>query len=134
MLVGDGEEKNHILNMIQKLGIDESVFIISNRIDVPDILKAMDVMIFPSISEGVPVTLVESQIAGLKCIASDSITREVAISNLLEYRSISENPKMWAKRALDWHIDKVQYHNIEKWDMREVVNHLERLYINATGR
>ena len=55
------------------------------RSDVPNLLQAMDVLLFPSFFEGFPGVVLECQAAGLPCIISDTITREVNITGLVEY-------------------------------------------------
>ena len=51
--------------------------------------------------EGLPVTLVEAQTSGLYCFASDTITRQVAITDLLTYISLDASPMYWAKRIVE---------------------------------
>lgn len=91
----------------------------------------MDILIFPSFSEGVPVTLVEAQAAGLKCIVSDTITKEVCYSNLLKYKSIIDSPNDWAREALKWSVDKINYCGIEKWDLKLIIKELEDRYTKS---
>ena len=46
------------------------------RNDVAELLQAMDVFVFPSIYEGLPVTIIEAQAAGLPCLISDKVPIE----------------------------------------------------------
>ena len=93
--------------------------------------EIMDILIFPSFSEGVPVTLIEAQAAGLKCIVSDTITKEVCYSNLLKYKSIIDSPNDWAREALKWSVDKINYCGIEKWDLKLIIKELEDRYTKS---
>lgn len=100
--VGEGELRADIEAKIKELGIEKKVILTGMRKDAPDFMSAMDVMIFPSIYEGLPLTLVEAQAASLPCIISDVITRDVSMTkDLIEFRSISEDASEWAKRAYD---------------------------------
>ncbi|MGK0446262.1 MAG: glycosyltransferase involved in cell wall biosynthesis [Polaribacter sp.] len=71
------------------------------RNDIPEILQAIDVFIFPSTNEGLPLSLIEAQASGLKIVASDSITKELDITNLLNYISLKQSPEYWANYILN---------------------------------
>lgn len=101
MLVGDGELLTDIKMKISRLGIEDNVVFTGVRSDVPKLLQGMDMIVFPSIYEGLPVTIIESQAAGLKSIISDSITNEVMITSLVERLSLSLDASIWAQRVLE---------------------------------
>lgn len=61
LLIGDGENKNKILQKIENLNIKDKVLILSNRSDIEYLLQAMDVFVLPSLFEGLPVVAVEAQ-------------------------------------------------------------------------
>ena len=65
ILVGDGKLRNEIEEKIINEGLKDSVILTGVRKDIPNLLQAMDVFIMPSFYEGLPVTLVEAQAAGL---------------------------------------------------------------------
>lgn len=100
LLVGEGELRTVIEGKIKRLEIGKSVKLTGNRLDVPDLLKAMDVFVFPSLWEGLPVSVVEAQASGLPCIVSDAITDEVFISPYIKSVSLSKNASEWADIAL----------------------------------
>lgn len=83
LLVGDGELRAEIEKEIAALGIGDSVILTGNRSDVAELMQAMDLLAFPSRWEGLPVTVVEAQAAGLPCLISDRITRDVDLSPLV---------------------------------------------------
>ena len=77
------------------------MYLLGSRNDVANILQAMDVFLFPSLWEGLPVTVVEAQAAGLPCIISDTITEEVKLSSNVIYLPINEGTKVWTETALN---------------------------------
>ncbi len=95
LLVGDGELRPEIEGKIKDLGLEHSVLLTGNRSDVPELMWAMDVLAFPSKWEGLPVTVVEAQAAGLPCLISDRITKEVDISPLV-HRLALDDAGRWA--------------------------------------
>ena len=70
LLVGDGPSRSHIERLIQELGLSESVIMLGFRYDVRHIMDCCDVFLFPSIYEGLPVSVLEAQSAGMPVVAS----------------------------------------------------------------
>lgn len=102
LLVGDGELRSLVEEKAASLGIKDKIVFAGNRSDVSELLSAMDVMIFPSKYEGLPVTLVEAQCNGLSCVISDNIPSDsVLIPELVRVHSLVEKPVEWAKTALE---------------------------------
>ncbi|SFL32038.1 glycosyltransferase family 1 protein [Proteiniphilum acetatigenes] len=100
MLLGDGILKNKIGQKAKDLNIIDDIVFLGVRSDVYRLLQMMDVFVFPSFFEGLPVTLVEAQAAGLKVFASNTITREVALTDNIEFLSIKQSPDYWAEKVL----------------------------------
>lgn len=100
MLVGDGEKKSEIKEQIKSLGIEESVIFTGIRSDVPALLSAMDVFVFPSFYEGMPNTVIEAQATGLPCVIADTITKEAEVTECVNFMSLSDSAESWADKAL----------------------------------
>ena len=81
--------------------LPEDVMVLGSRNDVPELLQAMDLFLFPSTNEGLPVTLIEAQAAGLKIKASANITRELKMTDLIDFIPLSESPVYWAENVLE---------------------------------
>ena len=80
LLVGGGEDLPKIQAKAQTLGIAENIRFLGVRSDVADLMQAMDVFVFPSLYEGLPVTMVEAQASGLPCLISDKVPEECIIT------------------------------------------------------
>ena len=96
MLLGDGSERESVEALVEELGLREKVLFAGNKQNVSDYYQAMDYVVFPSRYEGLPGTIVEAQAAGLRCLISDSIAREVVCTDLVSSESIEKEPKVWA--------------------------------------
>ena len=71
LLVGEGPFKQDIQQQAATAGIDQSVHFLGQRNDIPELLRAMDVFVLPSIgSEGMPRVLLEAMAAGIPCIGT----------------------------------------------------------------
>lgn len=102
LLVGGGEDQPRIEQKVRDLGIAERVRFLGVRSDVADLMQAMDVFAFPSLFEGLPVTMVEAQAAGLPCLISDGIPQECILTQgLVEIVPLAAGPEAWAERVLE---------------------------------
>lgn len=101
MLVGKGELEQQIRDRAHQLGIADKLVFTGVRSDVPQLLSAMDVFVFPSFYEGMPNTVIEAQATGLPCIISDTITKEANITGLVGYYPLSLSAAIWARKALE---------------------------------
>ena len=101
LLVGDGELRPTIENQAEKSGISDRVRFLGVRPDVPDLLQAMDVFLFPSLFEGLPVSLIEAQAAGLPCLISDRVPIECKKTEDVCRLSLDADIAQWADTLLD---------------------------------
>ena len=126
LLVGDGVLKDSIEKKLKDLGLQNHYLILSNRSDIPQLLKTMDVFVFPSKYEGLPITLIEAQVVGLKCIVSDTVSAESIVSKNAIQIPLNDL-QIWS----DSIVSKAEtdiYGDIESFDMRRVVKKLIELY------
>lgn len=100
LMVGIGEEQENVKNKVYELGLENCVQFLNVRTDVNELLQAIDVFVFPSKLEGLPVSLIEAQAAGLPCLLSDRVAKETAKTELVEFIPLDESPAYWADRVL----------------------------------
>lgn len=96
MLVGGGNKFDEYTQLTKDLGIYDKVIFTGNVNNPNDYMSVMDLIIMPSIFEGFPLTLVEEQANGLRCIVSDAITKEVNISGNVHFLSLNQSANEWA--------------------------------------
>ncbi len=101
LLVGGGYGVAAIYEKAKALGLSEKVIFAGIRSDVNRLLQAMDIFVFPSLYEGLPVTLVEAQAAGLPCVISDKVPTECVLTDdLVTVRKLSDPAEYWAAHIL----------------------------------
>lgn len=100
LLVGVGELEETVRKIAETKGLTDRVCFAGRRTDIPKVLSAMDVFVFPSLYEGMPNTIIEAQAVGLPCVLSDAITKEANVTDRLCFISLSETPMIWAKMAV----------------------------------
>lgn len=136
ILVGEGKLKNKIEKQIKDMGLENVVYLLGVREDIPDILMLFDVLLFPSLYEGLPVSIIEAQASGVRCILSDKVAKETAITNLVEFIGLEESIDVWRDRVLKYvngykRINR--YSELVKagYDIENNVKWLEEFYINS---
>ena len=88
LLLGEGPDRKMLEAKISELGLRDNVIMTGNVPNVYDYLCAMDVFAFPSLYEGMPLSIVEVQANGLPCVISDRVPKDVFLTNLLTPLSI----------------------------------------------
>lgn len=97
MLVGPEKDDIAINNLCERYGVKDKVILCGYQNNTVPFYSAMDVLVFPSLYEGLPGTLIEAQASGLKCIASDSITDEVKLTDDIEFLSLADRIDVWTE-------------------------------------
>ncbi len=100
LLVGDGELRPGIESAIAHKHLENAVIMAGVQPNVWDYYQAMDVFVFPSIYEGLPVSMVEAQASGLPCCVSTNVPKESAITDLVEFIPLENGAEYWADRVL----------------------------------
>lgn len=101
MLVGDGPLKSQIKEQIDDSDLSNDVVMTGVRRDVNRLLQAIDIIVMPSVFEGLPVSLVEAQAAGLPLVISDTISHDVALTEDVKFISLSDPIEKWANEIKD---------------------------------
>lgn len=130
LLIGDGQLREAIQNKIQLLKLSDSVTILSHRDDVPRLMKAMDVFIFPSKVEGFGIVTIEAQAAGLRCLISEAVPSSAYVSELAIPMSLNATADEWANVALDRNAASNYQNRIVEYDMNREIKKLEKLYLS----
>ena len=97
VLIGDGAMRTEIEQKVASLGLTNKVTFTGNIDNVSEYLNAIDIVIMPSLYEGLPLTLVEQQANGLQCIVSDTITEEVDKTGNLCFVSLNASISEWVQ-------------------------------------
>ncbi|WP_245855962.1 glycosyltransferase family 1 protein [Paenibacillus rigui] len=98
VLAGEGVLRKDMEKKATQLGLSDSIRFLGVREDIPELMQGMDLFLFPSLFEGLPVVLVEAQAAGLNCIVSDAITKESDVTGRVQFISLKEPADVWAAR------------------------------------
>lgn len=100
LLVGDGELRPSIMEKARQLGLSNYVQPLGFRRDVHRLLRAMDVFVFPSLWEGLPIAVLEAQLAGLPVVTSEAVPVEAFVSPSFRRISLGASAQQWADAVL----------------------------------
>ncbi|MEK2536049.1 glycosyltransferase [Tetragenococcus halophilus] len=130
LLVGDGPEKEHIINEASKHNLLNNIIFAGEKDSVRDFLMGMDVFVFPSLYEGLGLSLIEAQAANLPCLVSDRIPYEAIISQNTVTLSLEEDVSVWRKKVIE--LSTVQREEninfVENYRIEHMVQQINNLY------
>ncbi|WP_207653845.1 glycosyltransferase family 1 protein [Tepidibacter mesophilus] len=136
ILVGDGKLRYSIENKVDDLGLGNNVIFTGVSSDIPELLQAMDVFVFPSLYEGLGIVAIEAQAAGLQCIVSDEVPQMATVTNMIKRISLKDGEKIWANHILHY---KNRYNRKDNskyilecgYDIKSTSQWLEKFYIDS---
>lgn len=134
LLAGRGVRYEQIREQVREAGLEECVRFLGWRKDVDRLLSVMDVFLLPSHFEGLPTVGIEAQCTGLPCVMSDSITREVKITDRCDFVSLKKEPEYWAEKVLMWkNCDREQAEYLETAEYYSLENQKKQLEKLVSG-
>lgn len=128
LMIGAGDDVSIIKNYIAEHNFENYVTILSNRSDIPELMNAMDVFVFPSVFEGFGIVLVEAQAVGLRCVVSQAISKYACLSPLVNVLNLSDSEEKWISHILGEEWELTPFKGIEEFDIYNVVRELEKIY------
>ena len=93
MLIGNDKIHMDTHNRVDELCLNDKVIFTGLVSNSNEYYSAMDFFFFPSIKEGLPVCLIEAQVAGLLCLVSNMVTNECNVSNNYKIFSLDKSPR-----------------------------------------
>lgn len=137
LLIGEGSLRYEIEKKVKDKGLSDRVIFLGMQQNVSKYLNAMDAFIFPSLFEGLPVTLIEAQTNGLTCYISDSISTEVKVTDLVHLCSLLDSPQKWADLVVNGVSDLDNRNMYSKevsacgYDISNTASYLQDYYLNC---
>lgn len=134
LLIGQGPLLEETKDLSIRLNLQDNVIFLGLRSDIPELLQAIDIVVMPSYYEGLPVSLVEAQAAGLLVFSSDTISKDTKITSNMHFLSLQDSPDKWANTILN------KYGNFQRttksveevikagYDIQSIANKLINIY------
>ena len=142
LLVGRGPLRGELERLAQERGLSDSVRFLGVCDDVPGVLKALDVFVFPSTKEGLAMAAVEAQAVGATCVLSTGVPEAAVVSPRVSRLDLSLGAARWARAVVEAYesslsrdradcVEEVRAHG---FDIADTAAWLEGFYLDAAAR
>ncbi len=131
IIVGSGSLESKVLKYIDEHKLNDYVILLKDRNDINELMQAIDILLIPSIYEGLPLTLIEAQAASLKVIVSDNVKDGILNKKLVKVVKLDVNK--WIKEVLKPISERKNQSNIIKekgFDIKDSVLFIQNYYLN----
>lgn len=117
-------------DLVRQLHLEKAVHFLGIRKDVPDLLQTIDCFVLPSRFEGLPIVGIEAQVAGVPCVVSDVISRELDITGMVKYCSL-DDISVWVDSIFKSKKEKIDRKTIcyKGYDIENEIKKMEQFYL-----
>lgn len=134
--IGSGELDSQVQKYIYDHNLSKHIKLFSSCDHVSELYQAMDAFLLPSLFEGLPIVYIEAQANGLPCVISNSVTKEIVYTDLVDFISLSSSVEIWANSILKQSmrcVDRTFYAEkalkVSPYYLPKATNELERKYV-----
>lgn len=132
LICGEFRDGGECERLVKALGIEDKVMFLGTRSDIPELLAAMDILVFPSVCEAFPLVPVEAQASKLPCLISDRVTTEVKANENVSFLPLEVSMNDWVDeilRTVGIERESIDIQNFEKkFDIKNITEKLEKIY------
>lgn len=129
LMAGDGEELESLKRLTEELKLKDRVYFLGNRTDMNVIYSSADVIAMTSISEAAPLTLIEAQVMGVRCVVSSGVPAENFITPSARKMRDNASDEEWAEAILDNNYQNDKYGDIDDYDVHHISRNLKDIYL-----
>lgn len=137
LLIGTGPLMNDVKNKVKSLELTSNVIFLGVRNDISSILQVIDIFVFPSNFEGLPVALIEAQASGVLSFVSTNIPKSSKITDTVHFISLEKDASYWASKILctfnDFHrLDTSELMIHKGFSIKKTVTWLQNFYLSQS--
>jgi len=129
LIVGEGTLESELKDKVKQINIENKVKFLGVRDDIPKVLNAMDIMVMPSLYEGLPISAIEAQASGVKLVLSTEVPDEIKLSENVNFIGLDDAAEYWAEKILDKPYKNIPSGEIKKYDMKHTARIMQSIYI-----
>lgn len=136
VIVGEGPLASEIEESIKRRSLEKNIVKLGIRNDTKEILKDLDLLLFPSTYEGLGMVLLEAQAAGVPILASLAIQPEADLGiGLLNKESLNTEVDQWVDKGEELIGRKINDKELilksfkdNGYEIEDIINNLEKIY------
>lgn len=134
LLIGSGELEDNIKEKVKSLDLEKDIIFYGLSNKCSELMQVMDVFVLPSRFEGLPLVGIEAQASGLKVLVSDKVSKQMKITDNVEYLPLELGSKKWAEKINNAcnnykRKDMSNKIKISGFDILEVAKELKKCYL-----
>lgn len=128
IIVGEGSLRQLLEKKIGEYGLTDSVLLLGERNDIPEILNTLDVFVMTSLYEGLPMVGIEAQASQRKLVLSDKISKETKLTSNVVFLSLNSPFSEWAKVICSEPFENSFTDALKKYDVSYTVEQMKKVY------
>ena len=130
LLIGDGniQERKRLHEFVKEYSLQNKVKFLGVRKDATALMSCFDAFVLPSFQESFSLVLVEAQVHGVRCVASDTVPEEVICNDNCFKLSINESSEKWASLLIDSSVRHDNVKSVYDFDIKNVLATINALY------
>lgn len=131
-----GARLKAIQDYVKTSNVVDYISFLGQRNDVNELMMGLDALFLPSLYEGFPIVSIEAQASGLPTFMSDTISKEVEITDLVHWLPIDKGPECWLQALETSSVPKDRSLYVDEvakqgFDMNDVSDLLQKIYLDG---
>lgn len=128
LIIGSGSLKKELNQKIVDLELTESVRLLEERSDIPELLQVMDVFCMTSLYEGLPMVGLEAQASQKKLVLSDTISPDTKLTPNVTFLSLDDSMDKWVETIIKKPFDNQITDSLKEYDVDYTLNQMLKIY------
>lgn len=129
VIAGEGEERENLEKIADRLNIRDKVYLLGNRDNMPHVYSMADVLGITSISESSSLVLLEAQALGVRCVISEGVPDESIITERVCQMPANAGLRQWADALADSDYHGTKVCEEEDYEVHAVSQKLKKMYL-----
>lgn len=129
IIAGDGEEKDRLVHLTKKLGVEKSVKFLGNIADTTKLYCAADVLAVTSDTESSSLVAIEAQVCGTRCVLSAGVPKESILLNQTQRLEKNATPEKWCKALLNDSSENIPIVTIADYEVHNMSKKMKEIYL-----
>lgn len=129
IIAGDGEEKDRLIRLAQKLGVESTVKFLGNIVDTTKLYCAADVLAVTSDTESSSLVAIEAQACGTRCVLSAGVPKESILLTRTQRLKKNATSEEWCKALLNDSYENAPIVSVEDYEVHNMSKKMKEIYL-----
>ncbi len=129
IIAGDGGEKDRLIHLAKKLGVEESVKFLGNIADATKLYCAADVLAVTSDTESSSLVAIEAQACGTRCVLSAGVPKESILLKQTQRLGKNATSETWCNALLSDSNENIPIAFVEDYEVHNMSKKMKEIYL-----